>query len=117
MQRLGARHRVGRLLEIRRRVLARPVVLVVRAAPRLGGLAGSGNIDLTNTTGAAVTLNVGGNDAGTRYDGVLNGAGSVTKVGNGNLVLGNVGFDQKGDVTAPGYVLYVWRDGAFSYAN
>ncbi|ACL56924.1 Extracellular ligand-binding receptor [Methylobacterium nodulans ORS 2060] len=34
-----------------------------------------------------------------------------------NLVLGNVGFDQKGDVTAPGYVLYVWRDGAFTYAN
>ncbi len=34
-----------------------------------------------------------------------------------NLVLGNVGFDQKGDVTAPGYVLYVWRDGVFTYAN
>ncbi|MBY0299241.1 MAG: branched-chain amino acid ABC transporter substrate-binding protein [Methylobacterium sp.] len=34
-----------------------------------------------------------------------------------NLVLGNVGFDQKGDVTTPGYVLYVWRDGAFTYAN
>ena len=33
------------------------------------------------------------------------------------LVLGNVGFDQKGDVTAPGYVLYVWRDGVFTYAN
>ncbi|MEH3144224.1 MAG: branched-chain amino acid ABC transporter substrate-binding protein [Methylobacterium frigidaeris] len=33
------------------------------------------------------------------------------------LILGNVGFDQKGDVTAPGYVLYVWKDGSFNYAN
>jgi branched-chain amino acid transport system substrate-binding protein len=30
-------------------------------------------------------------------------------------VLGNVGFDQKGDITAPGYVLYVWRNGSFEY--
>jgi branched-chain amino acid transport system substrate-binding protein len=28
-------------------------------------------------------------------------------------ILGNVGFDAKGDITAPGYVLYVWRDGNF----
>ncbi|GJD94310.1 branched-chain amino acid ABC transporter substrate-binding protein [Methylobacterium iners] len=33
------------------------------------------------------------------------------------LVLGPVGFDAKGDVTAQGYVLYVWKDGAFTYAN
>ena len=34
-----------------------------------------------------------------------------------DLVLGPVGFDAKGDVTAQGYVLYVWKDGAFTYAN
>ncbi|KQP59201.1 ABC transporter [Methylobacterium sp. Leaf399] len=34
-----------------------------------------------------------------------------------DLVLGAVGFDAKGDVTAQGYVLYVWKDGAFTYAN
>lgn len=34
-----------------------------------------------------------------------------------DLVLGSVGFDAKGDVTAQGYVLYVWKDGAFTYAN
>lgn len=34
-----------------------------------------------------------------------------------DLVLGKVGFDQKGDVTAPGYVLYVWKNGTFVYAD
>ena len=34
-----------------------------------------------------------------------------------DLVLGPVGFDPKGDVTAQGYVLYVWRDGNFTYAK
>ncbi|SEE92486.1 branched-chain amino acid transport system substrate-binding protein [Rhizobiales bacterium GAS191] len=28
-------------------------------------------------------------------------------------ILGEVGFDAKGDITAPGYVLYVWRGGNF----
>ena len=27
------------------------------------------------------------------------------------------GFDQKGDITAPGYVLYVWKKGKFEYAE
>src|SRR4051794_39319076 len=26
-----------------------------------------------------------------------------------------VGFDPKGDITAPGYVLYVWKNGNFEY--
>lgn len=33
-----------------------------------------------------------------------------------DLLMGNVGFDQKGDVTAPGYVLYVWRNGRYEPA-
>jgi branched-chain amino acid transport system substrate-binding protein len=32
-------------------------------------------------------------------------------------VLGTVGFDAKGDVTAQGYVLYVWKDGSFTPAG
>lgn len=28
-----------------------------------------------------------------------------------DTVLGRIGFDEKGDVTAPGYVWYVWKDG------
>ncbi|MBE7246016.1 MAG: branched-chain amino acid ABC transporter substrate-binding protein [Actinomycetospora chiangmaiensis] len=34
-----------------------------------------------------------------------------------DLVLGTVGFDSKGDVTAQGYVLYVWKDGTFTPAG
>jgi len=30
-------------------------------------------------------------------------------------VLGNFGFDAKGDVKAPGFVFYEWRDGKFDY--
>jgi branched-chain amino acid transport system substrate-binding protein len=32
-------------------------------------------------------------------------------------VLGKVGFDAKGDITAPGYVLYVWKDGKYAYTK
>lgn len=32
-----------------------------------------------------------------------------------DTVLGNIGFDEKGDVTAPGYVWYVWNDGEYGY--
>ena len=32
-------------------------------------------------------------------------------------VLGNIGFDQKGDVTAPGYVFYEWKDGNYDYVK
>ena len=34
-----------------------------------------------------------------------------------DLVLGQVGFDQKGDITAPGYVLYVWKNGSYTYPD
>ncbi len=34
-----------------------------------------------------------------------------------DTVLGTVGFDAKGDITAQGYVLYVWRDGNFTPAR
>jgi branched-chain amino acid transport system substrate-binding protein len=32
-------------------------------------------------------------------------------------VLGNIGFDEKGDVTAPGYVFYIWKDGKYDYVQ
>ncbi|HIJ38231.1 MAG TPA: branched-chain amino acid ABC transporter substrate-binding protein, partial [Rhodospirillaceae bacterium] len=34
-----------------------------------------------------------------------------------DTVLGKIGFDAKGDITAPGYVFYVWKNGAYSYAK
>ena len=30
-------------------------------------------------------------------------------------VLGQIGFDSKGDVTAPGYVVYEWKNGTYDY--
>jgi branched-chain amino acid transport system substrate-binding protein len=32
-----------------------------------------------------------------------------------DTVLGKIGFDNKGDVTAPGYVFYIWKDGTYNY--
>ena len=32
-----------------------------------------------------------------------------------DTVLGNIGFDGKGDVTAPGYVWYIWDKGQYDY--
>jgi branched-chain amino acid transport system substrate-binding protein len=32
-------------------------------------------------------------------------------------VLGKIGFDAKGDVTAPGYVFYEWKNGKYDYAR
>lgn len=32
-------------------------------------------------------------------------------------LLGQVGFDAKGDISAPGYVLYRWANGTFDYAD
>ncbi len=34
-----------------------------------------------------------------------------------DTVLGQIGFDMKGDVTAPGYVFYEWKDGTYDYAK
>ena len=39
------------------------------------------------------------------------------KSGKFSTVLGNIGFDDKGDVTAPGYVFYEWKDGQYDYAK
>jgi branched-chain amino acid transport system substrate-binding protein len=32
-----------------------------------------------------------------------------------DTVLGSIGFDEKGDVTAPGYVWYIWHNGVYDY--
>ncbi len=37
--------------------------------------------------------------------------------GNFKTVLGDVKFDDKGDVTLPGYVFYEWKNGTYDYLN
>ena len=39
------------------------------------------------------------------------------KGGKFNTVLGSIGFDGKGDVTAPGYVFYEWSKGTYDYVK
>lgn len=34
-----------------------------------------------------------------------------------NTVLGSIGFDEKGDITAPGYVMYAWKGGQYDYVQ
>jgi branched-chain amino acid transport system substrate-binding protein len=34
-----------------------------------------------------------------------------------DTAMGNIGFDAKGDVSAPGYVFYIWKDGKYVYAD
>ena len=53
----------------------------------LGGLSGTGNLALKNTTSAAVTLSVGNNNANTVYSGVLSSSGGLIKIGAGALTL------------------------------
>lgn len=40
--------------------------------------------------------------------------GSLRK-GKFSTVLGTIGFDGKGDVSAPGYVWYIWKNGTYDY--
>ncbi|HEX6959686.1 MAG TPA: branched-chain amino acid ABC transporter substrate-binding protein [Ferrovibrio sp.] len=37
--------------------------------------------------------------------------------GKFQTVMKEISFDKKGDVTAPGYVIYVWKDGSYDYLN
>ena len=53
----------------------------------LGGLTGSGSIELTNTSGGSITLSVGNNNSSTTYLGVLSGSGALAKLGSGTLTL------------------------------
>ena len=34
-----------------------------------------------------------------------------------DTVLGEIGFDEKGDVTTPGFVWYVWKNGEYVLAE
>ncbi len=55
----------------------------------VGGLSGSNNIALGDTSGSPVTLSAGGNNATSLYAGAMSGPGSFIKTGSGTLFLGN----------------------------
>ena len=49
----------------------------------------------------------------TDFDAVV----EALNAGQFSTVLGDIGFDDKGDVTAPGYVFYVWSNGSYDYVQ
>jgi autotransporter-associated beta strand protein len=71
-----------------------------------GALAGAADFSLLNASSAAVTLNVGSNNASTLYSGSLTG-GSLQKAGNGTLTLSGNSFLNNLQVTSPGSVLAI----------
>ena len=62
---------------------------VVGNAFTVGGLAGATNLALQNTDSVAIALSVGGNNENASYSGILSGAGSLIKNGNGTQTLSN----------------------------
>ncbi len=47
----------------------------------------------------------------------LDGLTKALRSAQFSTVLGDIGLDGKGDVTAPGYVFYQWRDGNYDNAQ
>jgi fibronectin-binding autotransporter adhesin len=65
----------------------------------LGGLTGSGALNLFNDSWSAVTLDAGNNNASTTYSGTISGPGSLIKIGSGTLVLSGTTNTYSGGTT------------------
>ena len=74
-----------------------------------GGLAGNVNLDLTNASGSAIALAVGGNNSNTLYSGNLNDYGlgsSLIKLGTGLLALTGANTYGGGTVVSNGVLQF-----------
>jgi autotransporter-associated beta strand protein len=71
----------------------------------LGGLSGPGTLPLANASSGAVALSAGNNNASTTYSGMLQGAGSLNKVGSGTLVLSGANSYIGGTTVSDGRLL------------
>jgi len=85
-------------------------------AATLGGLTGSQNLPLLNTSGSAVSLTVGNNGLGSTYSGGFSGAGALTKVGAGTFILtGSSSY--AGGTSVNGGILRIDAGGSVSTAG
>ena len=78
-------------------------------AAMIGGLIGSRNMALANTSSAAVALTTGNNNLNSTYAGVLSGAGSLVKNGSGVFTLTSSNT-YAGSTTISGGTLKLTRD-------
>ena len=69
------------------------------AAPMLGGLQGTNNLNIVSTATTPLTLSVGYNGANTTFYGNLTGTGSLIKVGTGWLALTGTNNTYSGGTT------------------
>ncbi len=70
----------------------------------VGGLSGSNSLTLNDTSGSAVALAVGGNNADTTYSGSIGGNGGLVKSGSGSLTLTGTNSYTGGMIIDPGTV-------------
>ena len=71
-----------------------------------GGLQGSGNLVLNNTSASGVSLSVGCNNASTTFSGNLSGSGGLTKVGSGAFTVTSLNT-YSGSTTVDGGTLQI----------
>jgi len=83
------------------------------AAFNIGGLTGTSSQRLIDTSGNAVTINVGGNNSSSIFDGSLTGSGSLLKTGAGTLALSGIN-SFSGTATISSGTLAVTGNGALA---
>ena len=79
----------------------------------VGGLSGGGVLTLADTGGVPMNLLVGGNNQNTTFSGLIAGAGTLTKAGNGSLDLTGTNTWEGGLLLEPGVVAFN-RDAALA---
>ena len=96
--------------------IANPLSFGVAGTFNVGVLTGSSTQALTNTTGTAITLSIGGNNGSGVFSGALTDSGGVTKAGTGALTLNGTNT-YSGATTVSAGTLVIGGAGRLGAAN